>query len=326
MNRREVIAGLGGTVAWPLAARGQQRALSVIGWLGSESREGEDFRVIPFKQGLRESGYVEGRNLAIEYRWADRQYDRLSALATDLVRQQVNVIATGGLPSTLAAKAATATIPIVFQFAGDPVEIGVVASLNRPGGNLTGVTSLNVEVAPKQLELIRTVIPGATAIALLVNPSNPLQAERATKDVQGAAQKLGLRLHILQAATERDFDTVFAALEQLRPDALVIGPDSLFTSLRERLGALTVRHSMPAICPYREFTLAGGLMSYGTDTTNMFRLVGAYAARVLKGEKPADLPVQQVTKLDLVINTQTAKALGLTIPETLLATADEVIQ
>jgi putative tryptophan/tyrosine transport system substrate-binding protein len=278
------------------------------------------------RQGLRESGYVEGQNVAIEYRWADRQYDRLSVLAADLVRQQVNVITVGGLPSTLAAKAATAIIPIVFQFAGDPVEIGVVAGLKRPGGNLTGVTSLNVEVAPKQLELIRDVVPKATVIGLLVNPANQLQAERTTKEVQAAAHKLGLRVHVLQAGTERDFDSVFATLEQLRADALVIGPDSLFTSLREQLGTLTARDAMPAISPYREFTLAGGLMSYGTDTTNMYRLVGAYTARVLKGQKPADLPVQQVTKLELVINAKTAKAFGLTVPETLLATADEVIE
>jgi putative tryptophan/tyrosine transport system substrate-binding protein len=300
--------------------------MPVVWWLGSESREREDFRVMPFRQGLRESGYVEGRNVTIEYRWADGQYERLPALAADLVRQQVNVIATGGLPSTLAAKAATATTPVVFQFAGDPVEIGVVGSLSRPSGNLTGVTSMNVEVAPKQLELVHTVMPMATVIALLVNPGNQLQAERVTKEMEAAAAKFGLHLRILHASTEHDFDTVFAAFKNLQAVALIVGPDSLFTSQREQLGALTARHAVPAICPYREFTLAGGLMSYGTDISNVFRLVGAYTARILKGEKPAGLPVQQITKLELVINTKTAKALGLTVPETLLATADEVIQ
>jgi putative ABC transport system substrate-binding protein len=325
MRRRDFIAGLG-AAASPLASWAQQSGMPVVGWLGSESREREDFRVMPFRQGLRDSGYVEGRNVAIEYRWADGQYERLAALAADLVRQQVNVIATGGLPSTLAAKAATATIPVVFQFAGDPVEIGVVGSLSRPGGNLTGVTSMNVEVAPKQLELVHTVMPMASVIALLVNPGNQLQAERVTKEMEAAAARFGLHLRILHASTERDFDAVFAALKRLQADALIIGPDSLFTSLREQLGALTARHAVPAICPYREFTLAGGLMSYGTDITNVFRLVGTYTARILRGEKPAGLPVQQITKLELVINTKTAKALGVTIPETLLATADEVIQ
>jgi putative ABC transport system substrate-binding protein len=323
MKRREFIAGLGGAAAWPTVARAQQRAMPVIGWLGSESREGEDFRVIPFRQGLKESGYVEGQNVTIEYLWADQQYNRLPALAADLVRRRVNVIAAGGLPSTLAAKEATATIPIVFVFAGNPVEMGVVASLSRPSGNLTGVTSLNVEVAPKQLELIRDVVPMANVIALLVNPANRLQAERTTKEGQAAATSLGLRLRVLQASTERDLDTV---LEQVPADALVIGPDSLFISRAEQLGALTARHAIAAISPYREFALAGGLMSYGTDIANMFRLVGTYTARILKGEKPADLPVQQITKLERVINLKTAKALGLTIPETLLATADEVIQ
>jgi putative ABC transport system substrate-binding protein len=326
MRRRQFIVGLGSAVAWPLAARGQQRAMPLIGWLGSESREGEDFRVIPFREGLKDSGYVEGQNVAIEYRWADHQYNRLSALAADLVRRQVNVIAVGGLPSTLAAKAATTTIPIVFQFAGNPVELGVVASLNRPGGNLTGVTSLNVEIASKQLELIRNVVPMATSIALLVNPANQAQAERTTRDMEDATRKIGLRLQVLHASNERDFDTVFEALQRLRADALIVGADSLFTSRREQLAALTVHHAIPAICAYRDFTLAGGLMSYGTNTTNMYRQVGAYTARILKGEKPADLPVQQVTKLDLVINLKTAKALGFTMPETLLATADEVIQ
>jgi putative ABC transport system substrate-binding protein len=326
MRRREFIAGLGSAAVWPRVARAQQREMPVVGWLGSESREAEDFRVIPFRQGLKQSGYIEGQNVSIEYRWADGQYNRLPALAADLVRRQVNVIAGAGLPATLAAKAATATIPIVFQIADNPVEIGVVTSLNRPGGNLTGVASLNVEVAPKQLELVHEVVPMATVIALLVNAADQLPAERTTRDVQAAAHQLGLRLHVLHAGTERDFDTVFAALYQSRAGALVIGPGSFFASSREQLGALTARHAMPAICPYREFARAGGLMSYGTDVTNMFRQLGAYAARVLNGEKPASLPVQQVTNIQLVINLKTAKALGLTVPLPLLALADEVIE
>ena len=323
MRRREFIAGLGSAAAWPVVARAQQPTMPVVGWLGTESREGENFRVMPFRRGLREGGYVEGQNVTIEYRWADGQYNQLSALADDLVRRRVNAIAAGGLPSTLAAKEATATIPIVFVFAGNPVEIGVVPSLSRPSGNLTGVTSLNVEVAPKQLELIRDVVPMATVIALLVNPADRLQTERTTKEMQAAATRLGLGLRVLQASTERDFDTV---LGQVAADALVIGPDSLFISRAEQLGALTARHAIAAISPYREFAFAGGLMSYGTDIADMFRLVGTYTARILKGEKPADLPVQQITKLERVINLKTAKALGLAIPETLLATADQVIE
>jgi putative ABC transport system substrate-binding protein len=327
MRRRDFIAGLGGTAAaWPVATRAQQASLPVIGWLGSESPEAQDFRVISIRQGLKDSGYIEGQNVAIVYRWADWQYDRLPALAADLVRRQVNVIVAGGLPPTLAAKAATATIPIVFQLAGDPVELGIVASLNRPGGNLTGMTSLNVEVAPKQLELIHELVPTATVVALLVNPANQLQAERTTRDLRAAAGKLGVRVHVLHASTERDFDMVFATLDQLRAGALVIGPDFLFTRWREQLGALTARHALPAICPYREFTAAGGLMSYGTDIPSMFRQVGTYASRILKGERPGELPAQQATKVELVINLKTAKALGLTFPLTLLGRADEVIE
>jgi len=325
LRRREFIAALGGAAAWPLAANAQQPALPVVGWLG-ESREGEDYVVMPFRQGLKESGYIEHQNVAIEYRWADWQYNRLPALAAELVQRQVTVIVTGGLPSILAAKAATATIPIVFNLGGDPVELGIVASLNRPGGNLTGMTSLNVEIAPKQIELIHEVISATTDIALLVNPANRLQAERTTRDTQLAAQKLGLRLHVLNASTPDDFDMVFATLDQLHAGALVIGPDPLFTSGREQLGALTVRHAVPAICPYREFTQAGGLMSYGTDISSLFRQVGVYASRILKGDKPSELPVQRVTKLDLIINLKTAKTLGLTFPLTLRGRADEVIE
>jgi putative ABC transport system substrate-binding protein len=327
MQRRDFIVGLGSTAAaLPFAAQAQQAAVPVIGWLGSESREGEDFRVVPFRQELKNSGYVEGQNVAIEYRFADGQNDRLPALAADLVRRQVTVIAAGGLPAALAAKAATATIPIVFVIGGDPVELGIVASLNRPGGNLTGVTSLNVEVAPKQVELVHEIVPTATDIALLVNPANQLQFERTTRDVQVAARSLGMRIHVLHASTDRDFDTVFATLDQLRAGALVIGPDSFFVSRREQLGALTVRHALPAISAYRDFVVAGGLMSYGTDPQNLFRQVGVYTGRILKGERPGELPVLQAVKVELVINLKTAKALGLTFPLTLLGRADEVIE
>jgi putative tryptophan/tyrosine transport system substrate-binding protein len=326
MKRREFIAGLGGAAGsatiWPLTARAQQRP-QIIGYLSG--RTGADDRVIPFRQGLKDAGYLEGQNVAIEYRFADEQYDRLAALATDLVRRQVTVIVAAGLPTALAAKAATATIPIVFQIGGDPVELGLVASMNRPGGNITGVSTLNVEVVPKQLELLHEVIPMATVVALLVNPANQLISERTTRDAQVAASTLGLRLHVLHASTERDFDTVFATLGQLRAGALVIGPDTLFSGRVQQLGALTLRHAVPAICPIREFVAAGGLMSYG-GPDSPYLLVGAYAGRILKGEKPADLPVQQRAKIELAINLKTAKALGLTIPLPLLALADKLIE
>jgi putative ABC transport system substrate-binding protein len=323
MRRREFIAGLGSVAAWPIAAHAEQRSQMIIGYLSGEM--GGDFLLIPFRQALKDSGYIEGQNAAIEFRFADGQYDRLPALAADLVRRQVNVIVAVGTPSALAAKAATSTIPIVFQSAGDPIELGLVASLSRPGGNLTGLTSLNVEVEPKQLELVHEVFPAATDVALLVNPVNQL-TERTTRDARAAARALGLHLHVFHASTERDFDMVFATLDQLRASALVIGADSFFLGRCEQLGILTLRHAVPAICPYREFAAAGGLMSYGTDFRNLYRLVGAYTGRILKGEKPSELPVQQAVRLGLVINLKTANALGLTIPEMLLATADEVIQ
>jgi putative ABC transport system substrate-binding protein len=326
LKRRAFITLLGGAAAWPLAARAQQRAIPVIGWLGIESREGEDFRVIPFREGLKESGYIEGQNLAIEYRWANGQYDRLPALVTDLVRQQVAVIATGGVVGAIAAKTATTTIPIVFLIGDDPVRLGLVASLGRPGGNITGVTSLNVEVAPKLLELLHELVPTATVIALLVNPASPTQTESTTREAEGAARRLGLELHVVRARTERDFDGVFANLVKLRAGGLVITPDSLFISRREQLGELAFRYAVPAISPYREFAAAGGLVSYGTNVPNLFRQVGIYTGRILKGEKPADLPVQQAVKLELVINLKTAKALGLDVPLPMLMRVDEVIE
>jgi putative ABC transport system substrate-binding protein len=326
VKRREFITLLGGTaVGWPLAARAQQPAVPVIGFLNGASPEGYAPYVAAFHQGLKEAGYVEGQNVAIEYRWAQGQYDRLPALAADLVRRQVAVIAVGTNPAAPAAKAATATIPIVFTTGLDPVQEGLVASLNRPGGNLTGVTALAVEVGPKGLELLHELVPAATVIALLVNPTNP-SAEALSSDLQTAARTLGLQLHILRASTERDFDRVFATLLQLRAGGLVIGTDGFFNTQSEQLATLTVRHAVPAIFPFREFTAAGGLMSYGVSIRDLYRLVGVYTGRILRGEKPADLPVHRATKVELIINLKTAKALGLTFPITLLGRADEVIE
>jgi putative tryptophan/tyrosine transport system substrate-binding protein len=324
MRRREFIAGLGSAAAWPLAARAQQQAMPVIGFLNGGSADGYAPMVAAFRQGLKETGYVEGQNVTIEYRLAENQYDRLPAMAAELVHRQVAVIVANTL-GALAAKAATTTIPIVFTTASDPVQVGLVPSLNRPGGNVTGVSQLNVAVGPKRLQLMHELVPRATIIAVLVNPTDP-NSETQLKDLQAAARILGVQLDVLHASTERDFDKVFATLAQLRTGALVISTDILLFDRIEQLAALTVRHAVPAIFQERAFTAAGGLVSYGASTPANYRLAGVYAGRILKGEKPADLPVQQSTKIELLINMKTAKALGLTIPETLLATADEIIQ
>jgi putative tryptophan/tyrosine transport system substrate-binding protein len=322
MNRREFIAGLGSAVAWPVLARGQQPTMPVIGFLNGGSPGGYAPMVASFHQGLKEIGFVEGKNVAVEYRWLEGQYDRAPAMVAELVRRQVAVIVAN---SPWAVKAATTTIPIVFTTATDPVETGLVTSLSRPGGNITGVTQLNVEVAPKRLEFAHELVPAATVIAVLVNPT-AYSAENELRDLQASARILGVRLHVLGATTERDFDSVFATLVQLRAGALVIGNDGFLFSRSVQLGALTLRHRIPAIYQSGGFITAGGLMSYGGSTEDIYRTAGLYTGRILKGEKPADLPVQQATRVKLIVNLKTAKALGLTIPETLLATADEVIQ
>jgi putative ABC transport system substrate-binding protein len=317
---------LGSAVAWPLAARTQQGAVPVVGLLGSGSADTDADRVRALRQGLSEAGYDEGRNVTIEYRGAEGQYDRLSALAADLVRRQVDVIAAiGGTASVLAAKAATSSIPIAFTTAVDPVKFGFVANLNRPGGNLTGVSILSVELGAKLFEMLHELVPRATVVALLVNPASPF-AETLSRDAKAAAGAFGLQLHVLQASTQRDFDPVFTTLVELRAGALVIGGDALFGSHKEQLAGLALRHLVPAIEPSREFAEAGGLLGYGPSLRDAWRLAGVYAGRILKGEKPADMPVQQVTKVELVINLNTAKALGLEIPPSLLARADEVIE
>jgi ABC-type uncharacterized transport system substrate-binding protein len=326
MRRREFLTLLGGAAAWPLAARAQQQAMPVVGLLTSRAPGDALELVAAFRQGLKDAGFVERQNVVIEYRFAENRNERLAALAADLVHRQVAVIAATSTPAALAAKAATTTIPIVFETGGDPIQLGLVASLNRPGGNVTGVTQTNVEIAPKRLQLLHELVPTARVMALLVNPANPALAETATKQVQAAARTLGLELHVLTASTERDFDEVFAKLIQLRAGGLVIGPEPFFISRSEQLAALTVRHAVPAVFETRQFTAAGGLLSYGADVTEAYRLAGIYTGRVLKGDKPANLPVQQSTKVELYINLKTAKALGLNVPNALIGRADEVIE
>jgi putative ABC transport system substrate-binding protein len=325
MRRRDFIVGLGSAAAWPVVAQAQQPAIPVIGFLSPQSADDSKFITIPFLQGLKEAGYVEGQNVTIEYRYAENQLDRLPALAADLVRSRVAVIVTSGLAATRAAKAATATIPVVFSTGGDPVALGLVASLNRPGANLTGSANLIAELAPKQLQLLRELIPDATPFGALVNPTVP-RAPSVIPVLQAAARLLGVQLVFMNAITDSDLETAFATFSQQRIGAVLIENSSFYSRRTEQLAALAIRHALPAIFPSRGYALAGGLMSDGSSSEYAYHPIGIYTGRILKGEKPADLPVQQVVKIELVINLKTAKALGLTIPETLLATADEVIQ
>jgi putative ABC transport system substrate-binding protein len=326
MKRREVITLIGGAAAaWPLTARAQQ-PMPVIGYLSPGSPESDSaVRLTGFQQGLNDTGYVEDRNVAIEYRWAQGENDRLPALAADLVGRQVTVIVTSATPAALAAKAATSTIPIVFVLGNDPVQAGIVASLNRPRGNITGVALLAVELASKRLDLLHELVPTATVVAVLVNPTNSITAPE-TRNLQDAARALGLQAHVLQASTASEIDAAFGALVGLRVGALVVGADTFFTSRRAQIVALAARHAVPAIYGVRLFPVAGGLMSYGSDLADSWRLAGVYTGKILKGAKPADLPVQQAVKIELVINLKTAKTLGLTVPMTLLGRADEVIE
>jgi putative tryptophan/tyrosine transport system substrate-binding protein len=326
VRRREFIAGLGGAVTSPLAARAQQTAMPVIGFLSVRSRDQSANLMAGFHQGLKEVGYVEGQNLAIEYRWAEGQYDRLPSLARDLVGRRVAVIvAAGGDTSALAAKAVTSTIPIVFTSGGDPIASGLVASFNRPGGNATGVAILTSQVVTKRLELLVNLVPTAKVVGALVNPNSP-NAISDQRDADSAARVLKRQLFAVNARTERDFEAAFATLAQQRIGALLVFPDAVFVERRDELVALATRYAIPAIYYFREFADAGGLLSYGLHFADAFRQVGVYTGRILKGEKAADLPVVQPTKLEFVINLKVAKALGLSIPETLLATADEVIE
>ena len=327
LRRRDVVALLGGAAAaWPLAARAQQPAIPVIGYLNLGSPESDAPRLTGLRRGLNEIGYVEGRNFVIEYRWAATQADRLPALVADLVQHRVTVIVAAGLLPAFAAKAATTSIPIVFGVAADPAQLGLVASLNRPGGNLTGVNAFASELGAKGLALLHELAPSIATIGFLENPSNPVFFELTTRDVLAAADVVGLKVQILKAGTDREIDAAFVSLVQARTGALLVGGDAFFNSRIEQLVALAARHAIPTMYTYREFVVAGGLISYGISLIENYRQAGLYTGRILKGEKPADLPVMQATKIELVVNLKTAKALGLDVPPTLLARADEVIE
>jgi putative ABC transport system substrate-binding protein len=326
LKRREFISLLGGAAAWPRAARAQQASMPAIGFLESKSARDSRQTVAAFHRGLNEAAFIEGQNVAIEYRWADNQHDRLPTLAADLVRRKVAVIAAPDTASALAAKAATTTIPIVFNTSADPVAVGLVASFNRPGGNVTGITSLNSEVASKRLELLHEVVPKASTIGLLVNQANPQLAHVYIADMQAASRSLALQILVLNASSNDEIDEAFAALAQQGIGALVVTPDPLFNSRNEQLAALVLRYALPAISAYREFTMAGGLFSYGTSLADIYRQLGIYTAKILKGENPAELPVSQSTKIELIINVRTARLLGLSFPVAVLGRADEAIE
>jgi putative ABC transport system substrate-binding protein len=328
MRRRDFIKVIAGSAvtASPFVARAQQPAMPVVGFLNSGSPDRDMNRAQAFRQGLSDAGYVEGRDVAIEYRWAHNQLEQLPALASDLARRRVNVIAAGyNLAAVLAAKAATTTIPIVFQTGVDPVAAGLVVSLNRPGGNLTGVTNLSNQVVPKHLEILRELVPEAKDVALLINPTNPA-GETISRDAQAAAKKIGAQLHIVRASNDSELEGAFGSLRQQKPGALAISPDGFFGSRNGQLAALALRHGLPTVSSFREYAVAGGLMSYGGSIIDQAHSAGVYTARILKGEKPADLPVLQVTKLELIVNLKTAKALGLAVSLPLIGRADEVIE
>jgi putative tryptophan/tyrosine transport system substrate-binding protein len=326
MRRREFLGIVGGaTVAWPLVAHGQQSAIPVVGFINAASPQAYARMLSAFLKGLGETGYIEDQNVKIEYRWGQGEVDRLPAFVADLVHREVSAIAATGTAAALAAKAATTTIPIVFETGSDPVQLGLVASLNRPGGNVTGIAQLSVEVAPKRLQLLHELVPTARVLALLVDPADPAVSEKTTQGVQAAARSLGLELHVLNVSTERDLDAVFAKLVQLRAGGLIISGGHFFISRSKQLATRALQHMVPTIFPYRDLPAAGGLMSYGASLTDAYRLAGIYTGRVLKGEKPAHLPVQQATKVELIINLETAKALGMTVPLSMIGRADEVI-
>jgi len=328
IRRREFVFLLGGcaAAAWPLAVRAQQAAMPVVGYLNFGSPESDVPRLTGLRRGLNQSGYVEGRNLMIEYRWAGNQADRLPELAADLVQLRVAVIVSPGVAATRAAKAATTSIPIVFGISNDPVQLGLVASLNRPGGNVTGFNSVSSELGAKALALLHELVPSITTVGFLENPNNPRYEAYYERDVLRAATVIGLKIQVLKARIDREIDAAFVSLVQARTGALLVGGDSLFNNRIEQIVALAARHTIPTMYTFREFVVAGGLISYGSSLIETYRQVGLYTGRILKGEKPADLPVIQATKLALIINLKTAKTLGLTVPDKLLALADEVIE